>query len=532
MSGTSHIAHAFRHAAIYSGANVLGKIISFLMLPIYAHYIRGEGYGIIGMIDVLLSVATMMIGYGITGAMWRFYFENEDEDERKKFVSSTIILMFILVVIVTMPFLLFNEFMAKLAFGKDGLGYYLLIATLSFIFEMTSRSAEAYILIRQKPFLISIISLARLVLGLSLNIYLIVYLEMGVLGFLYTSLICSGIATVVTHGYSLAAVGLHFQTKFARKILGYSLPLIPGQIANFVRGNADRMILRAYLGLSQLGAFEMLFKFASLIGILIVEPFHKIWGVKRFEICDHPEGPETIAKMVTFQIAIILFAVLVLSVEVPLLLRILTPEEFWVSEWIVFIAMVSRIFNPMYQQLNFGLQYAKNTSKISVIEIITAVVNVMFNFVLIYNFQLLGAVISSVIGGAVQCAMAYHMAKGYYPLAFEWRKIIGMFFSVIILFLIINAFSVSKIGAYEKIDQFVTPVVKSAIEFASLDKVKNGKLLYYATKNVPLVVEAQIKLILSLLLLPVLLSLNVISRDNIVQVIPFLRNRYRTDGAG
>ena len=48
MSFTSNI---FKHAAVYSGANALGKLVGFILLPFYAHIFDTEGYGIIGMDD-------------------------------------------------------------------------------------------------------------------------------------------------------------------------------------------------------------------------------------------------------------------------------------------------------------------------------------------------------------------------------------------------------------------------------------------------------------------------------------------------
>ena len=95
------IKSTFKHAFIYSGASILGKAVGFIMLPVYAHFLRGEGYGIIGMIDVVLSVLTLLIGYGISGALLRYYFEKETVRQKNVLVSTTIILMFLLALIST-----------------------------------------------------------------------------------------------------------------------------------------------------------------------------------------------------------------------------------------------------------------------------------------------------------------------------------------------------------------------------------------------------------------------------------------------
>lgn len=510
---------------IYGGTTVLSKVISFFMLPIYAHYLNAEGYGMLGMIDVIISVATLLIGYGIAGAMWRFYFEKETEEERKTLVSTTIILMFLLVILASLPLLLFYKQLGALAFGRDDLGHYIVLAALTFICSMTSKTAEAYILIRQKPFIFSALALLQLVLGLSLNIYFIVYLELGVLGFLYTSLIGAVVSTLITHGYALHAVGIRFDKIVAKTTLRFSMPLIPGYIATFLRGNADRVILRSSMGLAVLGAYEMLITFTSLIGILIVEPFSKSWNVKRLEICDKPEGPSTIARMFTLQLVLLFFFGLVLALEIPLLLRIMTPPAFWL-EWNVALIMVfARIFNASHQQLAFGLLYAKKTGLISTITIICTAVDIGLNIILIPLYGIPGAVTTSCIAQAFQCGISFLLARKFYVTPFEWGKIIQMSIVTLVLFAGISQISLADTAVSSQLTRELAPIVTDAGEALHLDKIKNGKALSYAVNNIGPVIEAGIKLVLSLLFIPIMVCLNILPRRMLS--LQFLRHPFQ-----
>jgi O-antigen/teichoic acid export membrane protein len=512
MQSSSHITKALRHTAIYSATTILSKIITFFLLPIYAHYLGGEGYGIMGMIDVVISVATLMIGYGIAGAMWRFYFQRETEEERKTLVSSTIILMFILVIGVSLPIFLFHNQLAHLVFGRSDLGYYLIIAALAFICEMTAKTAEAYILIRQKPFLYSSLALFRLVMGISLNIYFIVYLELGVLGFIYTNFICSLVGTVIAHAYTLGCVGIRFKKAVVRELFAFTLPLFPGYIALFIRGNADRVILRTFMGLAQVGVFEMLFKFVSLLTVFIIEPFSKSWEVKRYEICETQEGPETMARMYTFQLAMMLFLGLVLALEIPLLLRIMTPKEFWVGGSVAFIAVLSRILSASYYQFFFGLLYAKKTSQIAKIQIISSVLDVGLNISLIPLFGLIGAVTASCLVATIQCCMAFFMARVYYPIPFQWNKIIQMLLVAFVLMIVISQVPMDRIAGFKLLAHNLATISEDFIKTLHLDTIRNGKVLNYVVNSMDYIVEALIKFILSLLFIPAMAYLNILPR--------------------
>lgn len=529
MTGSAHIKKTLRHAVVYSSATILGKLVGFVMLPVYAHYLRGEGYGIIGMIDVVLSMLTVVVGYGISGAMGRFYFEKETEPERHQLVSTSIFLMFVLVVAVSSPLLVFPDTVGRLAFGHSGYGYYIVLAVVAFMGEMTAKNPEAYLLLEQKPFFYSIIALVKLVLSLFLNILFIVHMQLGVEGYLLASLICGILYSLFMHVWAFRRVGFGYNPVFAREIIRFCLPLVPGYVAMFLRGNVDRVLLRTFLGLTQLGAFEMLFKFATIIGVVVVEPFSKIWNVKRYEICDQPEGPETISRVFTLQMAIMLLAALILALEIPLLLRVLTPSEFWLSGEIALLAVLSRVLNAAYYHLFFGLIYAKKTFKISIIQGSSAAVSIGLNFLLISRYGILGAVIASCMVNLYQCLLAFVLAKGYYRIPFQWLKVVQMTAIAMVLFWLIDPFSVLKIGLGPWIEHGGAEFVTGLMHTLHLDAVKGGKLMSYVVNNIGIVIDGQVKIVLALMFVPVLFLLNILPRELFFKFFKFetLKNPLR-----
>jgi len=503
MTEQSHIRSTFKNALIYSGANILGKAIGFIMLPVYAFYLRGEGYGIIGMIDVVLSVMTVLIGYGISGAMRRFYFEKSTDEERDVFVSTNIIVMLLMVLIVCLPAIFFKEPIARLAFGKTGMGYYISLALCTFIADVAGRNAENYILILQKPVFYTSLALARLMVGLSLNIYLIVHLQLGVLGYLYSGLIAAILFSIIMHAYALYHVGLHFNLADAREILAFSLPMLPGHAAVFLRNNADRIMLRSYLGLTTLGAYEMLYKFATLIGVLVSEPFMKSWDIKRFEICQMAEGPTIMARVFTYQLALNLFCGLILGLEIPVLLRILTPEEFWLSGSFAFLAVASRIIMDSYFQFFFGLLYAKRTFIVSMIQFVTGASSVLLNLILIRSYGLYGAVVASCVVNGIQSALGYIYGQRHYQIPFEWTKSCILVATAVVLFLLINSVRLEG-PAVVWITDVLRPSIAAIMHMLHLDIVRDGKIAAYVIGHILLVVEGGIKFILAFAFLLVL----------------------------
>lgn len=522
MVNKLHIINTLKHTLIYGSAGVLGKTIGFLMLPIYAHHLQTEGYGIIGMIDVLLSVLTVMIGYGASAAMTRLFYETNEPITRKRIVSTSLILMFLLVAIITTPVILFSNEASTIIFGRNDWGNYIIFGTISFIAEMTAKNSENYLQIKQKSFLLSCILTLKLIIGLILNIYLIVYLQLGVTGYLYSTCITGTIHCIVTHFLAFRDVGILFETRIAKELLKFSIPLIPGYLALFIRNNSDRIIIRMFQGISYVGIFEMLFKFSTLLIYFVSVPFFKIWNVKRLEISDEASGPATLSTVFTYHLLILLFFSLLLSLEIPIILKLLTPKDFWLSGYIVLFAVLARVLTSVYYHFCFGLIYAKKTGQISIIHISTSIVSISCTIPLTIRFGIHGAVISAFIAALHQCAFAYLKSQKYYKIPYKWKLILVMIALQLTFYCIFE-----NISSFETVlDMYITNSIMYLIYIFEFSTSTTQVMESYIDINIYLFIDATIYLIASCIFLITMLSINRISAKKIYnELISYRKNR-------
>jgi len=498
MQRSAPIAVTFKHALIYSLSGMLEKAVGFIMLPFYAYMLGAEAYGVLQMIEVVVTVLQILAGYAMASALNRFYFERKTERQKHVLVSTSVVTMFVLTGLVCLPAFIFVRPIALLAFGKEGFEYCIFLGILTFFSETTAVNAQTYVLQRQKPVFFSILSFSRFSLGLALNIYLIIYLKLGVVGVLYSGLITGTAFSVAIHLYTLISTGLHFSIDDAKAILRYVLPLLPGHAATFVRSNTDRFVLRAYMGLAQLGVYSTVLKFAMLLGVVLHEPFMKIWSVKRMEIADSEEGAQIISRTVTLYLAFALFLGLLLSLELPLSIKLLTPKEFWISGLIAFFAVTSRIGFCCYYHFYFGLLYGKATAKISMVQGVSAVINFAISILFIKYYGILGAYMAASVVYLVQCVVTHFMAQKYYRIEYEWKKIGMMTLSAMVLFLLIDRFSIKEFSMDYWLNDHVLPFFTNALRLLHFDVIKGGKLIALLSDKFPIVVEGMIKAVLSL----------------------------------
>jgi O-antigen/teichoic acid export membrane protein len=365
MSTSSTTRATMKHAAVYSAAAMAGRLVGFFMLPFYAHILRGHGYAVIGMLDVGLGFLLALLVYGLQGSIIRLYHDEKDPARKPVVVSTGIILIGTTTALLTIPLILFARPISAFLIDDANLSRLMIMALLSFNLDMMGQAASSWLLVRSRSAQMAGLSLLRLFIGLSLNIYLILIKGMGLDGYFISSLVTNAFSCLVFVGIAFRECGREFDPKIARTIRGFLLPLIPGSIASWVGRQVERILVKTMISLESVGIMEMGYKFPVLIAVLATRPFMRSWETRRFEIADEPDAPQTIARMFTYFIFILSWLGLIMAVVVKPVLEILTPPEFHLSYRIARVEIVTVIMQGAGYHLLFGLAYAKDTAMLS-----------------------------------------------------------------------------------------------------------------------------------------------------------------------
>ena len=64
----SHYRDILKHSGVYGLGQVLSRLASVLMLPLYTHYLRPADYGTIAILDLTAGVVGIIIGGGMVSA--------------------------------------------------------------------------------------------------------------------------------------------------------------------------------------------------------------------------------------------------------------------------------------------------------------------------------------------------------------------------------------------------------------------------------------------------------------------------------
>ncbi len=428
-----------KHAAVYSIASILGKLLGFIMLPFYAHNLGTEGYGIIGMMDAATILLVSLMAYGFQAAIIRFY--HEQEEERKKLaISSGYWIVVCITAFMTITLMLFSSSVANLLFGDSALNLIVCMALLAFFLDMSGQTAGTILLIRRQSALFSLIGLIRLLTGLTLNIILIVWLKLGVYGYFLSSATTALISFIIFQHISFKECGMTLDKKISRDIIRYQIPLVPGSLVSFASLQSETIFMRFLESIEKVGILEMAYKFPSLMQLIIHGPIMNSWNTERIRIVqeDIPDARKSIGLMFTLSLFILSFSALLIASCIGDLLILLTPESFWKAKTIAQIECLSVLTTSMVAHANFGYLYTKDSKAWATLQVTIGIFKVGTSYLFISMLGLLGAAYSGLLAAIITFIFATHGGQKRYKISYKHSANISIMTIALFLFTLIE----------------------------------------------------------------------------------------------
>ena len=466
----------FKHAAIYSMATVIGKLAGFLMLPFYAHIFQTKGFGIIALMDTGLGLLGVLLAGGFQTAILRIY--HEQHDSHKKIVLGTGIRLVwgLSVLIVLLPFV-FCIPLSHFIFGSGEYYPLILLALLTLVIDVAGQSASTILIIKQQSLVFSSISLLRLIVGISLNIWLVIILGVGLIGVFISSLGTALICSLAFHIIAFRGHGFGFNRQIAVQLLRFQLPLLPGEIIAFLGRQAERVLVRMLIGLEGVGILEMAYRFPPLLTLFITIPFQRAWRTKSMEIAEEQDAPSTMSYMFSRYLFLMVFLGLIIAVTIQSILELLTPAVFWQATSIVQIEIITTILAGCVTYLSFGILYKKKTSILSLIRSLLTPAKVLLGYLFISAWGLLGAAYSALIIEIITLVWIFIKAQGLYAIPLEYWKIVIIGVGASVLFLLLNAINYSDLGPAVYFREHLFFSLATFLQGTSVGEWKSGKLV-------------------------------------------------------
>ena len=413
-----------KHSAIFGIAHFFNRIISFLLLPVYTRFLTPTDYGIKELVGLTVDVTGILLAMAISSAVMRFYFEYDEAKDRNEVISTAMILIGAIGTAACVLVSFGTDALAKYILDNSELGYFFQIAFISMVFGSVNSVSFDYLRVNQKSMRYVTYNFAKLVVGIALNIYMIVFLRLGVVSILLTTLITSVMTFFILTLPVLRMTGLHLSFAKAKEMARYGFPLAFSQLGAFVVHLSDRFFMKALWSVSDAGLYSLGYRFGTLPGAFVSYPFNMVWQPRRYELLKKPDSEKVFGKIFTYYMLLLFFCGMSVAVLTKDVLKIMATDSFWSAYQVVPIIVLANIIFNSSAHVNMGLLITKKTKYFAFINGTNALLVLFLNFVLIRAYGAYGAAVATLIAFIYKISLTYYFSSRYYKIYFEFRRIL------------------------------------------------------------------------------------------------------------
>ncbi|MFY9254494.1 MAG: oligosaccharide flippase family protein [Fuerstiella sp.] len=375
-----------KHSSVYMIGQILTRMASVLLLPFYTHVLTPADYGITAILDLLAALLSTFIAGGMISAVTRHHFDGDDKAHQDKVWWTGLTMVGTVCTIIAVPMLLGRQALSDLTLGPEvANGAWLYVLTIATMwFTVVGMILDAYLRVMKWSGVFVAISLGRLILNVSLNVWLIVGMKMGVEGLLLGNLVSTVLHTSVLMTVFVKSRGaFRTDSEIGRHMIRFATPLVVTALASMMMHEADRYFLRIWESMDEVGIYSLAHKIGFAVNTLCLLPFISIWHVAIYDIENMPDSRRVFSKMFGWFTAGLGILLLGASLTVHPILPMLTPDAYSES-----IELISVILLGFYV---FGLSFmfevpsllTKNTRLMIPGSIAGLIVNVVANVLLI-----------------------------------------------------------------------------------------------------------------------------------------------------
>ncbi len=380
-----------KNTAIVTVGKISTQLATFLLLPVYTAILSTTEYGVVDLLNTLVSLLLPIVTFQVEQALFRKLIEiREDEEQKGVVITTTIISVTIQCIVYLMIFLLISTFI------NNEYKYFLATNVIASIFSSLMLQMTRGLGDNTTYAIGSFITTLSTII---LNILFIVVFRFGAYGMLtatmLANIVCVIYITIRKKIYKYI-IPSQFNMNTLKKLWKYSFPLIPNALSWWIFTASDRIIVSAMLSVGANGILSVAHKFPN-----VYISFYNILNITWTETAALHINDEDSEKFFSNIINIIIkiFSSLAIGIIacLPFVFNIIINQKFAEAYLYVPILMFASICNVVIGAISVVYVAKKDTKAIASTSIVSAIINIITHLGLIKFIGLYAAPVSTAI---------------------------------------------------------------------------------------------------------------------------------------
>ena len=417
--------------AIYGLSSVIGRLLNYLLVPLYTRYFLPAEYGVVTEIYAYVAFLVIVLAYGLETAFFRF--SQKDNDVKVVYSTALISLIVSSIIFVILMFVSSSEIANWMGYAghTEYIEWFAIIIALDAISSISFAKLRA----QNKAIRFASIRLVNIFVNISLNIYFIVYQEFGIEYIFIANLISSVITIFLLLPEMLTSVW-SFDKILWKKMMIYALPLLIAGLAGMTNETIDRILLKHLLpnpatAATELGLYGAFYKL-SIIMMLFIQTFR--FAAEPFFFAQEKEGNgkkiyADVMKYFTIIMGIIFLGVTIFYEFIKGFLGSDYHDERGFE--VVSILLLANLFLGIYYNLSIWYKLTEKTKYGAYLSIFGAIITLALNFILIPIIGFVGSAWATLICYFSMTVASYYLGKKHFPVPYNIKRIGLYLFSML-----------------------------------------------------------------------------------------------------
>jgi O-antigen/teichoic acid export membrane protein len=413
---STEIGTAVRHSFIYGMGGIAIKVIGFLLLPFYTHYLSPSDYGVLEVLDVSMSLLGMFLNMGMTAAFLRFYGAAKTGGERRRvvgtvfgFTASTGVLILALGVAAVPA-------VSRVVLGPTIPSTYLLLSYIYFAIGYIGNIPAAYLRAKEWSGRVVVSDTFATFGILILSVLFLAVFKMAILGMLLSPLIVGGIKAAVLIKWMNRDMAIGIDWGLLRKVLRFGAPLVFSNLAMFTLNFSDRFFLQRLTSLEVVGIYAVGYKFGYLLNFLLIQPFNMMWQARMYLVHKRADHSQVFAQVFALYSFLLIFAALGLSLMSKEIIRFMVDPRYAAGAHIVGVVALAYVFLGVGYYVQLAMFLGHRTGLIGGVSAVAGIVNLVANYLLISRFGMMGAAVATLAAFLVLAVGSYCCSERVLPM--------------------------------------------------------------------------------------------------------------------
>ena len=435
--------------AIYGVSSILGRLLNWLLVPLYTVLFVTEEYGIVTNLMAYVAITLVMLTYGLETGYFRFA---NDDTYKSKVYSTTFFSVLTTSLIFLGVVLLFLDPISSFLNVPDR-SYYVVLLTFTLAFDAITSLPFAKLRQEKRPLRFALIKFCNIGINLGLNLFFLLlcpklntlFPDWGVtriwnpeigIGYIFIAWFVASFFNLILLLPDLIKIQWHFDKALLRKVLSYAFPILIVSMAAQVNLNGDKMLMPKLISdageaLSQTGIYGANYKLAVIMTLFIqafrfaFEPF--------FFSQNKDENSKTLYAdvlkyFVIFGLLIFLGVMFYLDI-----VKILIDSKYHAGLNVVPLVLLANFFLGIFFSLSLWYKLTDKTRFGAYMALGGAAITLTLNIILVPKMGYYGAAIAILVCSVCMTITSYILGQKYYPIPYELKRI-AMYFGLAMLF--------------------------------------------------------------------------------------------------